>query len=131
MGRAREGHPEFCTACGKEIYRSPSKRVGRPFCNRKCQMPYMNKILNPDRMSPKVRAKLRESRLNTGDGKTYSKFLGVHTHRVVAELMLGRPLEPGEVVHHIDGDKRNNAVENLMIFASQAEHAAWHGKNDK
>ena len=89
-------------------------------------MKTLNEELNPSRMTPEVRAKLREVRLNTGDGRTYEKFLGRHTHRVVAELMLGRPLVMGEVVHHIDGNKRNNSPENLMVFSSQAEHAAWH-----
>jgi hypothetical protein len=46
----------------------------------------------------------------------------------MAAQMLGRPLLSGEVVHHIDRDKRNNRPENLMVFASQKEHAAWHAK---
>ena len=45
-------------------------------------------------------------------------------HRFVMEQHLGRYLEPGEVVHHIDGDKSNNRIENLQLFASQAEHMA-------
>ncbi len=64
--------------------------------------------------------------MNSGEGKTYTKFYGRHEHRVVAEQLLGRPLCPGEVVHHIDGDKRNNRPENLRVFASQAEHAKFH-----
>ena len=64
-----------------------------------------------------------------GDGKSYTKSFGVHTHRKVAELKLGRQLKPGEVVHHIDGNKRNNHPDNLMIFESQAEHARWHGEH--
>ena len=128
MGRPRAAGPEFCTKCGKEMYRPPSGRVdgSRPFCCRACQMAYLNAEYNPKRMTPEVRQKLRESRLNTGNGKTYTKFLGRHTHRVVAELMLGRPLKPKEVVHHIDGDKRNNDPKNLMVFENQAAHAKWH-----
>lgn len=34
--------------------------------------------------------------------------------------------QPGEVVHHIDGDRANNAVENLAVLASAAEHRKAH-----
>lgn len=44
-------------------------------------------------------------------------------HRRVAETMLGRPLQPGEVVHHLDGDSTNNAPENLVVLPSQNYHA--------
>ena len=47
-------------------------------------------------------------------------------HRQVAEQMLGRKLRPGEVVHHINGDKHDNRPENLQVFENQAEHARWH-----
>ena len=38
--------------------------------------------------------------------------------------MLGRALRPGEVVHHIDGDRRNNAPGNLAVLPSQRVHAS-------
>jgi hypothetical protein len=85
-----------------------------------------NRKNNPTLMTPEVRAKLREARLGRGEGVTYAKTYGRHTHRVVAEQMLGRSLLKGEVVHHIDGDKRNNTPENLMVFPSQSEHVKWH-----
>lgn len=37
-------------------------------------------------------------------------------HRVVMERVLGRELFPGENVHHIDGDKRNNDPDNLELW---------------
>jgi len=79
-------------------------------------------------MTPEVRSKLRNARLGTGEGKTYTKTYGRHTHRIAAEKKIGRPLKPGEVVHHIDGDRRNNRPSNLKIFSSQAEHVRWHMK---
>lgn len=91
----------------------------------------MNAEWNQNKMSLSVRAKLRAGRLDSGDGKTYTKIFGQHAHRVVAERMMGRPLLPGEVVHHIDGNRRNNAPSNLRIFSSQAEHARWHGEREK
>lgn len=61
-----------------------------------------------------------------GEGKTYTKRLGKHEHRLVAEEKLGRPLRKGEVVHHIDGDYKNNDPNNLMILPSQRENVKLH-----
>lgn len=128
----RKGSIEYCTRCGAPMYRPPSQRKrGRPFCSRQCHMKTLNEELNPYRMTFEVRSKLRAAHLGSGEGLTYEKTLGRHTHRIVAEQILGRPLRPGEVVHHIDGDKRNNSPENLMIFASQKDHAAWHAEHDR
>lgn len=85
----------------------------------------LNRRLNPTRMTHPVRAKLRQARLGTGEGKSYEKTYGRHTHRIVAEQNLGRPLQPGEVVHHIDGNKRNNHPGNLQVM-TQSEHARIH-----
>jgi len=121
-----------CARCGAPVWRVPSqvKRNNRFFCSRQCHMATLNEELNPHRMTPDVKEKLRAARLNTGEGKTYTKRFSRHEHRVVAEQILGRPLMRGEVVHHIDGDKRNNAPENLMVFPSPAEHVKWHAAHD-
>lgn len=52
----------------------------------------------------------------------------VMEHRLVMEKKLGRYLTRDEVVHHIDGDRANNAAENLAVFANAAEHNAYHAK---
>lgn len=46
-------------------------------------------------------------------------------HRLVMEESLGRMLLPTEVVHHIDGNKQNNSIENLTVFACNADHLAF------
>ena len=46
-------------------------------------------------------------------------------HQVVMDGVIGRPLQPGEVVHHIDENKGNNAPDNLML-TTQSEHIREH-----
>lgn len=89
-------------------------------------MTNLNEEMNPDRMTLEVRTKLREIRLNTGEGKTYTKTFGRHTHKIVAEQKIGRPLILGDIVHHIDFNRRNNDPDNLHVFASQSQHTKFH-----
>jgi len=47
-------------------------------------------------------------------------------HRIVMENHLGRHLNSNEVVHHKDGNKKNNSVDNLEVLSS-SEHSKLHG----
>lgn len=51
-----------------------------------------------------------------------------YEHRIEVERKLGRRLSAGEVVHHIDGNRGNNAHENLKVCASTLHHHAHHRK---
>jgi len=50
----------------------------------------------------------------------------IYEHILIAEEKLGRYLTDEETVHHLDNDGFNNSPDNLLIFASNAEHTAYH-----
>lgn len=49
-------------------------------------------------------------------------------HRTVVEGILGKPLPKGSVVHHIDGDTKNNVPSNLVVLPNEAYHKALHAR---
>ena len=49
----------------------------------------------------------------------------VFEHRLIVEKSIGRYLQPNERVHHIDGDKTNNSIENLIVLTHK-EHRRIH-----
>lgn len=49
---------------------------------------------------------------------------------MVAAGMLGRPLAPGEIIHHINGDRADNRPENLFVCRDHAHHNAVHRSQD-
>lgn len=115
-----------CEWCGV-VFTPIRKRAKQRFCSRLCQRRW--------RCRPEVNAiaaevsRLKRAKAARGKGKGlgYVKFFNRHLHRVMAEKLLGRPLFAGEIVHHKDGDKRNNSWSNLEILPSQSEHARLHG----
>lgn len=49
-----------------------------------------------------------------------------YVHVTVAEQALGKPMPQGAVVHHVDGDKKNNEPSNLVICPNQRYHMMLH-----
>ena len=45
---------------------------------------------------------------------------------ITMEAVIGRHLTKIEVVHHINGDKTDNHIDNLLLFANQSDHMKHH-----
>lgn len=50
----------------------------------------------------------------------------IKEHRLVAEEKIGRLLKRTECVHHIDENKLNNSIENIIVFKTIADHSRFH-----
>lgn len=51
----------------------------------------------------------------------------VREHILVVEESIGKPLKDNEVVHHINGIKDDNRIENLQVM-TKSEHMSYHSK---
>lgn len=55
----------------------------------------------------------------------------VAEHRLVYEKHLGRFLDTKEVIHHINGNREDNRIENLQIAVENSEHIKEHHKKSR
>lgn len=103
--------PKFtcCMGCGKRGKRNSCWKGGR----RKNFAGYIYVLLEPD--------------------DPFYPMAGRHSlvkeHRLVMARHVGRLLSPREDVHHKNGIKDDNRLENLKLFASRKEHFADHKKH--
>ena len=58
----------------------------------------------------------------------YVLIKGVPEHRIIVESYIGRKLTKEEQIHHLDENKQNNDIDNLMVFPTNSAHQKFHTK---
>lgn len=132
-----------CLVCGNAVARPKYNK----YCSRKCkvdaqrvdkkpkkclycQKEFIYSHKNKDQVYCSVYCRHESDRKGCvgPDGYIYIGYNGKlwMQHRYVMEQHLGRPLLTSEPVHHIDGNKQNNAIENLQLLPSHADHVRVH-----
>ena len=54
------------------------------------------------------------------------KTANTHDYRSLIESVFGRALNSDEIVHHIDEDRKNNSLTNLLVFDTMKSHVTYH-----
>ena len=120
-----------CSICSAPVTRYPSLFGFRVSCSPECKskIQAMNKgKLNPDWKGGRYVEPGKGYILIRNPDHPRARANGyVLEHIVVMERKLGRPLAPGERVHHVDHNPANNHPRNLKVYASNGEHLREEG----
>lgn len=80
-----------------------------------------------ERIANKLRKSINEKKARPdGYFVTNVMMTSYKYHRFVMEKHIGRKLKPEEVVHHIDENKANNDISNLMLLPNNSAHLRLH-----
>lgn len=123
----------ICEECGDKVERRFRADYANRFCSNICSGKAGIRLAtkgrdfrgekNPAYKNGVTITKQGYRRLNTKED--------VLEHRYVMEEYLGRKLTEKECIHHKDGNKLNNSIDNLQLCKNQSEHIKIHAQNPK
>jgi len=131
---------KHCKWCDKEYLVFPSAAKRSSFCGMSCRGSWLavNRLNRNKRdVSGDKNPAWKGGRyIVEGYAYVYSpnhpnrtKDNRVMEHRLVMEESIGRYLSKDEVIHHINGEKLDNKIENLKLVENQSTHLKLHTDN--
>lgn len=111
----RRKFKSYCESCGNELKMNKGGSYPKKFCSIRCFYDF-NSGGNNYKFKGRIDGKYVRVRVN-------KKI--IFEHRYLMEKALGRKLKKDEHIHHLDGDSRNNNLNNL-ILVSPTEHRKLH-----
>lgn len=150
LSASKRGHFGICILCGSNLKESYSKN--HRYCSKECyykdlrnRNPQANRICKNCNKKFRTNPAYLKRRKNAGlfccrecfveykkknpsiykEKSGYIKLNQKREHRVVMEKYLGRILTRNEIVHHINGKKTDNRIENLLLMTN-SEHTSFH-----
>mgnify|MGYP006921464089 CR=1 FL=1 len=116
-----------CKECGKKIKTYPSRIGRKKYCSPKCRgKNNPKKFKNGHKWVGKLRVEKRKSNKYIEIYSPHHPYKNIRNavleHRLVVEKFIGRFLLPNEVVHHKNGNKKDNRIKNLEVFLSNTNH---------
>jgi len=126
--KPKEGKNLNCAVCGKQFYAFPGEvKEGRKYCSPGCRYTseeYKKKISGENSRLWKGGRRMCQGYVYifTPDHPYRNNAGCVMEHRLTMEKFIGRYLTKNEQVHHKNGIKTDNRIENLEIVIKKMHH---------